>query len=525
MKHQTFTKLFLILFALSFINCQDEVIETSSETNKEHQETNFKIDKLNFEHLEQDVSFQALTANFNISQPTFNPKKGTYQSQARTSGSSNNDDHWIDMSVVNKIETENYVSYTMRLVEPLDTSGALSNIVIQERYGVEEIFTIRYTDGSNSRTTGEGGMNMKPGIIPYDGWDDYPDNDDSSGGDGYVYVCRTVSGEVQEIPCTGGTRHLVNDPRECPCQVTIQSCERAHYGFIPREVCGYEYTDGNGNTTWNPNNNDTGNTGNGSPDEPVLDDVYTDKVGLLIPEDEFLPLVDCIEPNDAQLKWLNEQNRQEGSNELLNIWAYVNPRDTNDCNEKRFFLKEVIDADINGILIAAFPFVKYPEGSSYVSLYPKLTEYLKNQIPKVANIPKIVNAINEFTQLPNDEIKNALKWGEGPILHVQQLNNYPGCSTCGSDTVGYFDKNNPTNIYIDVDYVNLIENGNVTETDDDAYIFFLGTTILHELVHWGEHNNESFTYDGEEGRHFEYRVYNANVNPDNARLILDRYED
>jgi len=57
---------------------------------------------------------------------------------------------------------------------------------------------------------------------------------------------------------------------------------------------------------------------------------------------------------------------------------------------------------------------------------------------------------------------------------------------------------------------------------NEAYLFFLGTTILHEFMHWGENNNENFTYDGEEGVKFE--VYGTNVQPDNARVILNRFE-
>lgn len=149
-------------------------------------------------------------------------------------------------------------------------------------------------------------------------------------------------------------------------------------------------------------------------------------------------------------------------------------------------------------------------------------QYTKQSVPKVANISKITDAIQEFTQLPLNIIKNDLKWGEGPILEIVQLDDYLGCSTCDDDTVGYFDEEQPSRIFLDKDYVNQIETGDVVETDDDAFIFFLGTTILHEYVHYGENRNPDFFYWGEEGVKFEIKVYNTNVTPNNARLVLKR---
>ncbi|MER3374112.1 MAG: hypothetical protein RIM83_05695 [Allomuricauda sp.] len=69
--------------------------------------------------------------------------------------------------------------------------------------------------------------------------------------------------------------------------------------------------------------------------------------------------------------------------------------------------------------------------------------------------------------------------------------------------------------------MNQLENGNLIENDNDAAIFFIGTTILHEYIHYGDYSS-GFEYPGEEGRKFEIRVYGQNVQPDNARLILNR---
>lgn len=104
--------------------------------------------------------------------------------------------------------------------------------------------------------------------------------------------------------------------------------------------------------------------------------------------------------------------------------------DRNKSPESVNFVLLAIDALLQGYeVISLSPFVKYPKNSNYETLYPKLTEYLKNQLPKVGNIPKITNAIYEFTQLPLNQIQHDLQWGKGPEVHIVQLDNYPGCNT------------------------------------------------------------------------------------------------
>lgn len=229
-------------------------------------------------------------------------------------------------------------------------------------------------------------------------------------------------------------------------------------------------------------------------------------------EDEIAQLPAVLGLSRGQSLWfLNDANEPFA----VSIHDFLNAVGRTDDMIQR--AKDITVATMYGTLVSIAPFVKYPKGSNYAGQYPKLTEYLKNQLPKVAFIPKIVDAIHEFTQLPINQIRQDLQWDNGPILEVVQLDDYPDCSTCNKDTVGYFDRpNNPDRILLDIDYGNLIKN------DNDAAIFFIGTTILHEYVHWGENSNEDFIYYGEEGVKFEIKAYGQNVQPENARLILNR---
>ncbi|WP_420385052.1 hypothetical protein [Roseivirga sp.] len=170
--------------------------------------------------------------------------------------------------------------------------------------------------------------------------------------------------------------------------------------------------------------------------------------------------------------------------------------------------------------IICFPLVKYPKGSDYATKYPKLTEYLKNQIPTIASNTLIVEAIKKYTGLSAEVIKKQLRWGEGPEIRVKQLDNF--CATCNSDTYGIFDGNKePNAIYIDSDLVMDLESSIPSTGIADSFAFLVGVTLLHELVHLGDWTDGS-DYPGEEGHLFEKDVYGQSVWRSNAQAILKK---
>jgi hypothetical protein len=148
-----------------------------------------------------------------------------------------------------------------------------------------------------------------------------------------------------------------------------------------------------------------------------------------------------------------------------------------------------------------------------------LTEYLKNQLPKVADIPLIVDTIKYLTGLSESQIKEDLKWGKGPTLHITQLDSFS--ENTSDKTVGRFEEVEPDVLYLDIDFVNRLENSTASQDEQDAFLFFLGTTILHEYVHYGDFQ-DGVQYPGEEGDLFELYVYGENVGSENAALILNR---
>lgn len=163
------------------------------------------------------------------------------------------------------------------------------------------------------------------------------------------------------------------------------------------------------------------------------------------------------------------------------IWDFLE----NDASiEAKEFANEIIDSGLDNTLVSPFPFIKYPLNSNYESVYPKFTEYLKNKLPNVTNIPKIISTIKIITGHSESQIKEDLTWGNGPTIHITQLDNYS--SNTSSKAAGLFSSDEPYVIHIDIDYVNELEDLITDQSQEDAFLFFLGTTILHEYVHYGD---------------------------------------
>ncbi|WP_298883026.1 hypothetical protein [uncultured Polaribacter sp.] len=269
-------KIGTLFFGVSLIlwNC-----EKNSETIEPVQETiDFtlkpKIENFSLSQLNQDKDFNNLKDNFNILQTKY-LSKSNKNSSARlvdTLGIT------IDANSIKRISYDNYVSYTMLMIEPENTSSNFSNLVIQEYNGVKRIFTVRYLPSQNkskkssysSKSSTEsfnGDIQMSSGITTTELWGD----DDGGGGGGsgtsnceeYETVCNTVNvwSSVCGCPDTHapGVFCTCKKPRIDWVQ-TIEECE---------DICIWDnYNDQTGDN----NNNSTGgggNTGNNNNSNPT----------------------------------------------------------------------------------------------------------------------------------------------------------------------------------------------------------------------------------------------------------------
>ncbi len=143
-----------------------------------------------------------------------------------------------------------------------------------------------------------------------------------------------------------------------------------------------------------------------------------------------------------------------------------------------------------------------------IKKYPKLHYYLKVNMPQVAEVHKIINAIQKLAgKVTKETIKNALKWGQGPTIQV--VHNLMcagkkayGCYSWGSNV-----------LRIDEKLVKDFEAGKgFVAMKNGKKVYLVGVTILHELTHWADAQDgvdDAVPGDptNEEGEAFEKGVY------------------
>ncbi|SDQ11895.1 hypothetical protein [Flagellimonas zhangzhouensis] len=511
----------VLLVAILAYQCTSEETENNQTENLE-KEKELEIEEIAFESFRQEPFYSALSDHLDFEPIDGNTLKGKKKHKFN-----------IHKKHVKKISKKSvdYTSFTFYMTDDdLEDPTILQNLMVVKRknelevyrffYGGAEKGTLPHDYNMAQNTTFEklldfdmdemGSLASKEPCLMDD-----PDCNGGGGNNGGVY-CYNVEVYIS-YACSGngatGTHYHDSD---CNCTDGNGSCSSPYTDYQNEMFCTSD-SSSNGAAQEYVSENNFGGGGTSYTSEGS-DILISSVVENNMPEGAD-PLAYKIGLNTATpvYNWFIAANN-EAFYELVGEFMEMNGSSV----ETRTLAQNVINSRYAHTCVSPFPFVKYPTGSNYHILYPKLTQYLKSQLPNVANIPKITNAIHQFTQLPINQIQNDLQWGKGPEVHIAQLDNYPDCNTCTEDTVGYFDKpENPNKIFLDIDYVAQLENGTLIENDNDAAIFFLGTTILHEYVHYGDYNN-GFDYPGEEGRKFEIMVYGNNVQPDNARLILNK---
>ncbi|NJB37019.1 hypothetical protein [Croceivirga sp. JEA036] len=184
-----------------------------------------------------------------------------------------------------------------------------------------------------------------------------------------------------------------------------------------------------------------------------------------------------------------------------------NQTESGNSIESIEYINDLLDAVLDNSFVSTFPFVKYPEdkAAQYKSDYPKLTEYLMNQLPKLVDNPTIVNAFKKYTNATTEQVEQILKWGDGPEIVIKQL----------GESSGHFQE--PNTLELDIDLVNFLENAQLGSDFSEKVLFAGAATIVHEAVHFGDFTYNNDFYRGnnpctnEEGWLFEQEVYDTAI--------------
>ena len=133
--------------------------------------------------------------------------------------------------------------------------------------------------------------------------------------------------------------------------------------------------------------------------------------------------------------------------------------------------------------------------------YPHLADWVRNDLPRVPEKPKIWGVFKEFGQLNSLNALRALRWGgESPLIRITSLDKG------GKKVNGEFRPEHDEWIFFSKEIADRFE-------VDHALVkarVLVESTILHELVHWGDFK-DGIDQPGEEGKTFEKAAYDRDI--------------
>jgi len=129
--------------------------------------------------------------------------------------------------------------------------------------------------------------------------------------------------------------------------------------------------------------------------------------------------------------------------------------------------------------------------------YPCLTAFLKVRLPLITKNSKIWTAFLRYSQLSETRAKRALNSGANPCLEVVELPRKVN---------GRFRHSKPNKIFLDKTICDKFE----TDRKNPKAKLLIESTVLHEMVHWGDYMDRKST-PKEEGKLFEKAAYGRDI--------------
>ena len=121
--------------------------------------------------------------------------------------------------------------------------------------------------------------------------------------------------------------------------------------------------------------------------------------------------------------------------------------------------------------------------------YPQFTKYMRFAVPKLKTIPVIVSSASKYGSMTAAEFGDAVTWNKAPTIKITDLHH----GQCGvPKAYGCFRSTSPTVLEIHLGTVEDFEKVNAGYADKNTKgksVYVVGATLLHELCHWGNHNN------------------------------------
>ena len=134
--------------------------------------------------------------------------------------------------------------------------------------------------------------------------------------------------------------------------------------------------------------------------------------------------------------------------------------------------------------------------------YPKLTEWLWENMPKVVGKKKVFDAFVKYSELSASTANSVLtKCTANPVIDFDSM---PGAN-------GEFRGSTmPNHVYLAKSICEKFENNPEDAKKPEMHIL-IESTVLHEMVHWGDWKDGKDQPD-EEGKSFEKAAYGKDIN-------------
>jgi hypothetical protein len=139
--------------------------------------------------------------------------------------------------------------------------------------------------------------------------------------------------------------------------------------------------------------------------------------------------------------------------------------------------------------------------------YPTLAHYVRHTLPGVADVAAMARAYLRYAQMDRATLRRALAWGNQPTLVFVPMST-DSATFQGGEFIPDIHSND---LRINAAVAAAFEAGAPprlmwTRNRRGDRFPLIASSILHELVHWGD-DQDGIDFPGEEGNLFEQDVY------------------
>ena len=137
----------------------------------------------------------------------------------------------------------------------------------------------------------------------------------------------------------------------------------------------------------------------------------------------------------------------------------------------------------------------------FVKQYPQLASWILDNLPKVKDKPKVLKAFQTYSKLNEKVSARALQDGNPPVIEYRYL---------PADNGIFIGNKYPGTVFLSMSICNRFE-GSKKDAADPRMHLLLEATLLHEMVHWGDFQDDKQLSAGEQGKAFEKAAYGKDV--------------